>query len=220
MSHLRLKLLPLVLGLCFLSTNACAGLYWETEIVSAPIPNQPARSTVQRNYYTKNASRVEIGADTVIITDYVRLVMFQLNTANKTYIEVNLASGPSTGGGEMERAEAPTVKPANEVRTIAGYKCRKEKVTFMKAQSEYWVTKDIKGYAEFSDIGANLADLSKKAPNLRQMSFVGMIDVLDGFPVREVTPLLGGNITSTLRKIEQKKLAPELFQVPQNYKLR
>ena len=90
----------------------------------------------------------------------------------------------------------------------------------MKAQSEYWVTKDVKGYAEFNAIRANLADLSKKNPNLMGMGFVGMIDVLDGFPVQEVTPVLGGTLTTTLLKIEQKKLAPELFQVPKDYKPR
>ena len=50
------------------------------------------------------------------------------------------------------------------------------------------------------------------------MGFVGMIDVLDGFPVQIVTPLLGGTVTTTLRSIEQKELAPELFQVPEDYR--
>ena len=114
-------------------------LYWETDNSSNGVRSQPDRSIIQKNYFTKNASRVEIGENDVIITDYVGVVMFQLDTGNRTYLKVDLASIPSPGAEETKTGESVKVVPTDEVRTIAGYECRKYKLTFMEATSEYWI---------------------------------------------------------------------------------
>jgi hypothetical protein len=45
-----------------------------------------------------------------------------------------------------------------------------------------------------------------------------MMKDLDGFPMETSVNVMGGQITTTVTKVEQKKLGAELFKVPQGYK--
>ena len=46
-----------------------------------------------------------------------------------------------------------------------------------------------------------------------------IISELEGFPVQMVTKVMGGTMTNTAKKIEQKKLKKSLFGVPKGYRL-
>ena len=52
---------------------------------------------------------------------------------------------------------------------------------------------------------------------LKQMSPIGLVNEMQGFPVRIVTEMSGGTVIVTLDKIEQKELDKDLFKVPDGY---
>jgi hypothetical protein len=110
--------------------------------------------------------------------------------------------------------------PTDETKTIAGYKCRKYNANFGLVQGEYWASKDVKGYQELREAGVKFGTLLEKNPMLRQMNVAGLVEKLDGFPVQVTNHVMGGTIVSTLKKVEQKPLDPELFKVPKDYVLK
>lgn len=216
----------MVFSALLLVSTAHADLYWENENVSTGVPHQQNGTTLQQNYFTANASRIEMGDGKVIISDYKSMNIYNLDTKAKTYSVVNMnefgmpkMSGPEREqmGKMMGSMMAIQVTPTNETKTIAGYKCRKTNMSMAMVQGEYWVSKDVKGYEELRAIGAKLAAIMDKNPMLRQMNVAGMIEKLDGFPVQTTNKVMGGTIVSTLKKVEQKSLDPSLFVVPKDY---
>ncbi|MHC1729686.1 MAG: DUF4412 domain-containing protein [Syntrophobacteraceae bacterium] len=218
----------MALTAAFFASAAHADLYWENENISTGIPNQKNGTTLQKNYFTANASRIETGDGNVIISDYKSMNVYNLNTQAKSYTVMNMNDFgmPKMSGPEKEQMSkmmgsmmAIQVTPTNETKTIAGYKCRKTNMTMAMVQGEYWVSKDVKGYEELRVVGAKLAAALDKNPMLRQMNVAGMIEKLDGFPVQTTNKVMGGTIVSTLKKVEQKSLDPALFVVPKDYAL-
>lgn len=218
------------LGL-FFALGAHADLYFENENVSKGIPHQQDGTKLLKSYFIQTASRVEPGDGKVIIMDYSSMMIYTLNPQNRSYTQVNLNDIPGMPanaspadkeqmakmmGGMMQMKVTPT----EENKTIEGYSCRKYLVDMAMMQGVYWVSKDVKGYAELRSIGTKLGTLAEKNPMLRQMNVATMIDKLDGFPIQTVNNIMGGTITSTLKKVEQKPLHPELFKVPSDYSLR
>jgi len=226
-------------GLCFavflialsILTNAArADLYWENEAVSSGMPNKPAGTTIQKNYFISTASRIELGDGKIVICDYSTLMMYNLNPQSKTYTQVNMSdmgmpakmSGPEKEqmGKAMAGMMSFQVTPTNETQTIAGYKCRKCNVNFGMIQGEYWVSKEVAGYQELMKVSAKLGAILEKNPMLRQINVAGMVEKLDGFPVQTTNRMMNGTMVSTLKKVEQKSLDPELFKVPKDYVLK
>ncbi len=224
--------LPLAILVFFLfSSSAFCDITWESEKVLRGVPGQPDGTRVQKNYYTSNASRIEMGDGTVMIMDFDSMNMFRLNTRDKTYTQVNLSETGSPG--QMPREERQKmdkmmgemmqsfqVTPTNDTKTIAGYPCRKYLISFMQVRSEYWLSKDVRGYDELKSIGDRMSKYYAKNPMLKQMDVAGMMDKLDGFPVMTVTQMMKGTVTTTLRKVEVGSLSPDLFQVPADYTLK
>jgi hypothetical protein len=225
---LCLGIVALFTGLCAPSANA--DLYWETENVSTNIPNQPDGTSIQKYYFTPKASRVQLGDNKVIIVDYNAMQLYSLDTKAKTFTELNLNELPGLPGvaasdkkkvAEMMGAMMGSrITPTDELKTIAGYKCRKYNVHIAIVNGEYWVSKDVRGYQELREVGAKVGAIAERNPLLRQIDVAGMVDKLDGFPVYTVNHVLGGTVASTLRKVEQKSLDPALFIVPKDYAMK
>lgn len=216
--------------LLFVSSTAFCDLMWESEKETTNVPGQQDGITTQRNYYTSNASRVETGDGTVMIMDFDKMMMYRLNTSAKTYSEVNLndmgapPNMPPEQKEQMKKMMAGLmasfqVTPTDETQTIEGYQCRKYLVAFMRVNSEYWLSKDVKGYDELKKIGARLSKYYAQNPMLQQMDMAGMMDKLDGFPVMTTTQIMGGSMKTVLKKVEVKPLSPDLFKVPAGYTL-
>jgi hypothetical protein len=218
------------LGL-FCALVAHADLYFENENVSKGIPHQPDGTKLVKSYFMQTASRIETGDGKVMITDFNSMMAYTLNPQNRSYTQMNLNDMPGMPakaspadkeqmakmmGGMMQMKVTPT----EEKKIIEGYNCRKYLVDMAMMQGVYWVSKDVKGYAELRSIGRKMGAMADKNPMLRQMNIAAMIDKLDGFPVQTVNNIMGGTITSTLKKVEQKPLHPELFKVPSDYSLR
>ncbi len=223
--------LIVLVNVMLVTSVALADLYWETEQVSRGVPGQKESKIITKNYITSHASRTEMG-DQVSITDFDKKVTYILDTSKKTYQKIDLAKM----GGDQQMQNDPQAQafmgmmknmmkqikviPTNETKTIAGYKCRKVLVNFMMSENEYWVTKKIKGYKEMQKIAAKAEKVYQSNPMMKNMDISGIIKKIDGFPVRTVTRIMGGEMVSTLKKIKKKKHLPRsLFKVPSGYKL-
>lgn len=222
--------LPLViLALFILTPVVYADLYWEFETESKGVLGQADGVDIGKNYYTSRACRIELG-DTITIMEFHKGTIYVLNTKDKTYEEMIPQEMPE----DMDKDEQEFMKkmmegmmksveitPTNETKRIGGYKCRKYNMTMMGVNNVYWLSKDVEGYEEFRTISENMAKGFEKNPMLKQTNIMGMMDKLDGFPVKMVNQMPGGGtITTTLKRIEKKSLSKNLFKIPKGYTLK
>ena len=149
----------------------------------------------------------------IIILEFHTMTMYQLNPKEKTYIKVTRTEMEQMTEGMTEDTQ---VTPTNVTKKIAGYKCRKYKLTTMGVESEHWLSKDVKGYKEYRAINEKML---KKNPKLRKMNIAGTWGK-EGFPVKTMRDMMGMKMTSTLKKIEKKSLRKDLFKVPRGYQLK
>ena len=222
--------LPLALLALFVSLSPAYGdLYWEYEEVSGGMPEgfpedlpkqvrdqmlaqfKPKTETT-KHYLTSYASRTETG-EMIIIMNFRNMIVYQINPSDKTYRKMNMMS--EMGRMAEGMAEGRQVRASNETKKIAGYTCRKYIVTMMGFENEHWLSKDVKGYAEYK---AMTEKMYESNPRLKQMQ-MGDTSEMQGFPVKTVSNVMGITTTTTLKKIEKKTLSKDLFEVPRGYKL-
>jgi hypothetical protein len=225
--HQFVKLVFGIMAILFIPGLAFADLYWESEQVTKGVQGQSDQTQIVKNYMTDYASRTEM-EDRVTIMDFDKMVIYQLNPAAKTYVKNNMKDIGRPPGMKDEEVKAfqemmrkmigeVKVVPTNEKKKIAGYNCTKYELGMMATQSEYWLSKEVKGYEEMKTVGRKMAGVFDTNPMLKQMNIAAMMSQLDGFPVQMVTRLMGGTITSTLKKVDVKKLDKGLFEVPSGY---
>ncbi len=193
---------------------AYGDIYWESlQSVQGPSDEKPRTKTI-RNYYTPYCSRMDIG-ENVMIANFKTMTGYVLNTQDRMFMEMKMNAVGKIPEGLKEEIQ---VTPTNETRNIAGYNCRKYKVSFMERQYEEWLSKEVKGYEELKNINDRLNDVVRKNP-LFQMGIVGKMDKLDGFPVQTVMRMEGGlTKTVTLRRVTTNPLDESVFTVPAGYK--
>jgi hypothetical protein len=227
----RIAYLPLALLIFFtISTVAYGDLYWESEMLSGGVPaglpsNLPKQMLDQFNktetikcYLTSYAYRTDT-SDGIMIIEYDTMTMYHINIKDKTYTKVNVASSMDNerGKGMMEElAKEMKVTPTNETKKIAGYMCKKYNMTMMGGNNEFWISKDVKGYKEYTAFGKKMEKMFEKNPMMKKM---GMTGKWDGFPVQTVTNVMGITTTTTLKTIEEKALSKDLFEIPKGYKM-
>lgn len=213
----------------FFTIPVNADLYWQNDQETKGVPGQPDEIQTVDHYFSKNASRTEIG-NMATIMDFADMTLYHLDIQAKTFSKIDLnAIGQMKEEGKDAEAFSKMMKqmmgetkiiPTDETQKIAGYNCRKYNMQVMMMQIEYWVTKEIGHYEELKEIGENMAKSFDNNPMLQHMNFAAHMKELDGFPVRTVTQNpMGGTIISTLKHIEKKNLSDELFKVPSDYKL-
>ncbi|NOR05105.1 MAG: DUF4412 domain-containing protein [Deltaproteobacteria bacterium] len=227
----RIAYLPLALLIFFtISTAAYGDLYWESESVSEGLPaglpsNLPKQMLDQFNkaetikhYLTSYAYRTDT-SDGIMIIEYNTMTMYHINIKDKTYTKVNMTSlmDNERGKGMVEElAEEMEVTSTNETKKIAGYMCKKYNMTMMGSNNEFWISKDVKGYKEYTAFGKKMEKMFEKNPMMKKM---GMAGNLDGFPVQTVTNVMGITTTTTLKTIEEKAMSKDLFEIPKGYKM-
>lgn len=233
-THFARKLVFIALMLLLGAGSGSADLYFETEQVTRGIPGQADGSAILKQYLTMDASRSDV-QDGVTIVDFNKKLIYQLDPAAKTYTRSDITSfnaipgmdGDAESGEQNQMVKAMIesmansirVTPTDEYREIAGYKCRKFNVTIMMATSEYWASKDFKGYDELMAIGEKASAVFANNPMMKQMNILGLMKEVDGFPVQTMTQVMGGTVVSTLKTMQQKPLSKSLFQVPEGYRL-
>ena len=227
----RIAYLPLAFLIFFtISTAAYGDLYWESEMVSGGVPaglpsNLPKQMLDQFNktetikyYLTSYAYRTDTN-DGIMIIKHDTMTMYHIKIKDKTYTKVNMMSlmDNELGKGMVEGlAEEMKVTPTNETKKIAGYMCKKYNMTMMGSNNEFWISKDVKGYKEYTALGKKMEKTFEKNPMLRKM---GMAGKWDGFPVQTVMNVMGITTTTTLKTIEGKALSKDLFEIPKGYKM-
>jgi Domain of unknown function (DUF4412) len=223
-----------VLLLLVLGGRAVADLYIESEQTSRGMPGRPDCTAVLKQYFTADAVMLDLG-DRLTIMNFKNQTFYELDKASKTYTSGRLDQmgldgiGIDTQGIEQNgllnsmmqaMVQSATVTPTAEVRTIAGYSCRKYWVHLLMTESVYWTSKDIQGYPEIKALAERSTEAFRNNPLLAQMNILGLVRELDGYPVQTITYMLGGgSITTMLKKAECKKFAPGLFRVPEGYRL-
>jgi hypothetical protein len=217
----------LAVALVFSACPARADLFWETRSVSVHVDSQSNGSSMQKYFFTPYAMRVELGAGHVIIVRYKTMKLYSLDTGKRTCTEINLAGVPEIAGIDQKELSqmlgavmGTEVIPTNRYRTIAGYRCREYYVRIAIINGEYWVSRDVAGYRQLQAAGEKAGAIAECNPVFRRIDIPGLVRKLGGFPVRTVNHVLGGTVTSTLTKIEQKRLNPSLFDIPQTYRMK
>ena len=206
-----------------------AGFYFESEQVTVGVPGQPPGNKLIKTYLMDNFSRTDRG-DAISIMDYQTMISYELNPLSKTYTKHDMTK--LRGMGEMEGASAEQMQriakqmadsmkivPTDETMTVAGYDCRKYDVQFMMATGVYWVTQDIKGYKKLRTLTLNMAKAFEQNPMMKQMNVMAMMDQMEGFPIKTIMNVMGGQITTTVKTIQEKPLDKSLFEVPKGYTL-
>ncbi|QTA83078.1 DUF4412 [Desulfonema limicola] len=204
----------LVLGSFIITLSSAYGdIYWESEQVVTGIPGQPDKKKIIKNYFTPKYTRMDIG-ENVMIADFKTMTGYVLNTDDKMYLEMKMNDVGNIPEGLKKGIK---VTPTNETRKIAGYNCRKYKISFMKREYEEWLSKEVNGYEELKSIDKKLSRIIRQNP-LFQMGIIGKMDKLDGFPVQMIMPL-GNGMTKiiTLKKIDRRPLDSSVFKVPKGY---
>ncbi len=222
-------LLFIIFFYCGVSCPAYADLYWETEMITKGIPkgmpsNMPAailkqfnKTITVKNYLTPAASRTEFG-NSIMIIDYEAMAILHLNTENKTYRKVDVKMLAKNTAHSEKMPEIKFV-PAGETKKIDGYKCKRYTVAIMGTVSEFWLSKDVKELEEFKKLGKKLEKITKTNRAMKQMHPAGMSSLMDGFPVQTGMDMMGIKTTTTLKKINKKKLSRDLFIIPEGYSL-
>jgi hypothetical protein len=228
------RILPIILlAFLIISPLAHADLYWESIQVTKGVPGQSDGTKNVKNYLTESASRMDMG-DQIMIMNFDSMKMYQIDPEDMTCTETDMneiGKMPEMGAEEAQAMQqmqemmqkmmsSIQIIPTNETQNIAGYQCRKYNVTFMMTTSEYWASKEVEGYEELKVIGKKTGDMFKGNPMLKQMNVAGMMDQLDGFPVKTVVNIMGGTVTTTLKSIQKKSLSKDLFAVPKGYTLK
>lgn len=191
---------------------ALADISWECQQVVRG-EGWPTRTKTIRNYHTSSQSRMDIG-ENVMIADFGTMTGYVLDTNEKIYLKMSMYQVGKIPEGLKEEIQ---VQPTNDVRKIAGYTCRRYRVTFMNRTYDEWLSKDVPGYRELRTINDRLAPLVRQHP-LFQMGIIGRMDRLDGFPVRRVMPLGDGRVkTVTLKRVSREPIDPSVFTVPPGY---
>lgn len=199
-----------------LSSIAHADLVCEYASETKGMFGQPDKTQTVTTYYTPHATRSNAG-DAAMIMDFKTMDMYNLNTANKTYTKMNLNEMGDQMAAAAKMMGNMKVTATNETKTIAGYKCKKYVMKSMMGETEFWVSKDVKGADELMKISKKLAKSFENNPIMSQMSNIGMINKMDGFPVQTITKIMGGSSTTTLTSIKKKSVNKDLLTVPAGY---
>jgi len=213
----------------FLWDPVHAGFYFESEQVAEGISGQPDQEILVKNYLTAGASRTDTN-HIITILDFRNMMSYELNAKDQTYTRRDMRTmNDMAKMGPAERqqldqmmkqmADSTKIVPTDETEAIAGYNCRKYDVQFMMAKGVYWVTTEIKGYQELKKLIQDMGKALEQNPMAKQMNIMGMLDQIDGFPVKTVMDVMGGKVTTTLKMIEQRPLDKSLFEIPKGYRL-
>lgn len=212
--------------------SAFGDLYWET--LQETKAGQTTTSEIIKNYYSRTGSRVETGKF-IMIMDYASMIMYQVDPQKKTYSAISLnqmnpmMQGPAGKGPKNAEkrkmfqqimkgmTDSIQVTPTTEQKQIGGYDCHKVNVQVMMMSSQYWVSKEVPGYGELKEITAGVAEKFQGNPLWAQMTQASMLNKMDGFPVQVITNVSNRTMTTTLQKIQEKNLSPDLFKVPAGY---
>jgi len=206
--------------------------------------SRPAKDETYVVWLGKDKARLDREEKTSIIVRLDKKVMYLLDHAEKTYVEMpadstaDILSAALSGAGLSEedriRAEqmmkgfAQMMKPevtvtdTGETRKVKGWNCRKYlmkmKMMMTSATSEIWATEDIRiDYELFRALGISVMSQTPGLENmLEEMKKIRGIAVYSA----TTTSAMGSEIRSTqeLIEVEEKDAPPRTYEIPEGYK--
>mgnify|MGYP000997146107 FL=1 len=217
----------IVLMLILVPTAFCAGLYWESEMVTTGAPGGDKTDMI-KTFHAGYAVRIE-QADSITIMDLKSGKIYSLDPKSKSYREINVDE--MFKGGKDEQAaqefvakmmEDVKVEKTSETRKIGDFNCTKYIVTMMGVNSVYWMTDDVKEFSNLRDETLKYADKFKNNPMLQKsLSMAGGIEKLSGFMIEVTSEVSLGTkpikTTNTVKKVEKKDFDAATFAVPSDY---
>lgn len=219
---MKKHLIITVLFTLMLTVPALAGFYWEAETQSSggPMGGSP-KTTLQKNYFSGSAMRTETDdAVTIILMDSGK--MLQLQPKDKTYVEFSveqLTKSSPSGMQDMmkEMMKNMQVQETSETKEIMGHKAQKFIITIMGMNMEHWVTQDFKEYNKLQEKSKELMEKLGDTSFLKQFGMNASMEKIKGFTLASESNMMGMKNTMTVTKVEEKKLADDLFEVPSGY---
>ncbi len=218
--------MSLMMGVLFLAAiqAVSAGLYWETSSVQTGMKDSTPEAQISKTYHSGSAMRIE-SADSIMIFDMKKAVMYQLQPKKKLYttIDFNKMFSKDTKEGKTTSEMAATmqnmmnVQKTDETKTINGYKCKKYIITLMGMTTEYWVTTEIKEFKKLNDEAKVCMKKIRSNPMLAGFLGPESLDQIDGFPMRTITKMGKVTTESTVVKVKPWKVDPKMFEIPADY---
>lgn len=177
------------------------------------------------SYYKPDRARMEAPGGAISIIRLDKGVMWIVNDAEKTYIEMN-AEQMSALTAIMGEIKEPEVEKTSETKKIGKYNCTKiiVKMEMMgsKTETEIWGTKDIKPDPTLLKFNEKMLEVFKGNPSM-ESSYKMMQKVYDMefYPVQTTTKakIMGfsSENTTSLKEISTEKLEDSLFEIPDGY---
>ncbi len=211
----------------FAVVPAYGDIYWESAVESKGNPkgmstNLPQilmgqfnKSDTVKYWLSEQGMRRE-SKDGIMIVDYSTMTFYNLYPNNKTYMKTDMSDMGKKGKNPSAERK---ITPTDEHRTIAGYPCRKYLVTLSSGAGEYWVSKEVKVYAQYKKLREKIKTAVEKNPAAERMKIPGLTVEMDGFPVMTSVEVMGITTTDTVKQVEERKNDPGLYKVPDDYKV-
>ncbi len=197
---------------------------------------------------TEIASEDQVRGETrsILITRFDKGVMWTLDPENKQYSELkfgeNLGTGKAEHGEEARELVLPEIKveTTGKKKVLLNKECE-EVVVSMKVEDDegsmefaqtMWVTKDIPGYKEISDISEKMTELGLKSSQQGMMEdqkfaeeFQKKIQDIEGFPLEFAMEITMGTeemsfsikTHSLVTKVDKKPISQKIFEIPAGY---
>lgn len=211
----------------FLGSIAFADMYYESEVTTtgAPMGKSGPEKTTMKTYNNGENIRIDRGNQVTIIK-LIEGKSYELDLEKKTVAEIDLSK---MFGGNEQMAKAIKemmdsmmkdlkVEKTAETKQINGYNCVKYNIGMMGTVSEYWVTKEVKGYDELKAASYKLAEKFKD--NQLIQNTVGInsaMEKIDGFPIQTHIKMGSIETNTVITKINSDKIDVKMFEIPADY---
>ena len=224
---LNKQFLIICLALFSMAAMVSADFYYESEVTGTPGQTEPQ---IAKNYISEYGMRIDNGPTNGMIINFKDEVMYNVNFNEKVYIETKFAEmmqpkDPQEQAqmdqmGKMMRQmiDSMEVNPTEETMKIGDWNCKKYIVKIMGMESVYWVTKDVKNYDDVAKYLAKYKKVFDKSPILKNLSSAFEMQAkIDGFPVKTINKMMGMEMVSTVKKVEEKKIDKKMFLPPEGF---
>jgi hypothetical protein len=145
-------------------------------------------------------------------------VLYQINDANKSYTEIDLAKVREMAGQRADTRKYTVEKLGQE--TILGYKVQHVVVKETTAEgdagmtTELWTAKDLLDYATFSKLQAQRGKAAGQEALVKALKDAGA----DGLPLKSIaTTGDGTKVTMEVVKADKKSVPASTFEIPAGY---
>lgn len=139
--------------------------------------------------------------------------VYRIDHQNKTYTIMNIPkASDDTDSANTNPDDKYKVEKLGQ-ETILGYKTQHVRLVHKSATTEMWTTKELLDSDAFSRLEARRNRTRAGNDLLKALKDAGA----DGMPIRSITSIGEGKVTTEVVKVDKKKLPASLFEIPAGY---